>query len=117
MIEFKYDPRVQKYFEDATYSAMVKTIGFDLTKAVKKRVNQLKASPNFQAFLQYGVGKPEHLTGTGGKDYSIHVSANFRLIIEPDTEELSPESLSNCTVVIIKGVVDYHGGKTNWILP
>ena len=118
MIEIKYDgPRVEKYFSGSNYNAMIKAIGLEITRATKNRVNQKRAAANFQAYLQYGLGKPEHLSGGAGSEYSVHLTGNFRLIFEPESENLSAESLSNCKVIKIKGVVDYHGGKTNWLLP
>lgn len=50
--------------------------------------------------------------------YGVHVTANWRLVIRPIVDELSPETLKNCDTVQIKGVVDYHGkGANNWIIP
>ena len=117
-MEIRYDsPRIEKYFSGSNYTSMIKAIGQEITRATKKRIDQMKAAANFQAYLQYGLGKPEHLSGSAGHEYSVHLTGNFRLIFEPESESLSVESLSNCKVIIIKGVVDYHGGKTNWLLP
>lgn len=120
MIEIKYDsPRVEKYFSDPTYNKLVKEIGLELTRATKKRIDQIKSAVNFQAYLQYGLGKPEHLVDNQDSQncYSVRLTGNYRLIIKPEANDLSSEQLSNCNGIIIKGVCDYHGGKTNWILP
>ena len=51
--------------------------------------------------------------------YSLRVSANYRLIVRPITDDLSIEKLKECDTVIVKGVTDYHGknNKHNWIIP
>ena len=97
---------------------MKKAIGFELTRAVKKRYNQLKAADNFSVYLSTGLGKPHVLAGTNGC-YGIHITANWRLVIKPLTDELSSESLKKCDAIQIKGVVDYHGkgAKNNWLIP
>ena len=56
-----------------------------------------------------------------GKDfkgcYGINISGNIRLIVKPDVEILDPASLKKCDSVIIKGVMDYHGQKHEWLIP
>ena len=42
------------------------------------------------------------------------ISANARLILEPDATE---ETVMICTEVEVEGVVDYHGDKDNWFIP
>ena len=31
--------------------------------------------------------------------------------------KLDMESLKNCKILNVKGVLDYHGGKNEWIIP
>lgn len=97
---------------------MKKAIGFELTRAVKKRYDQLKAANNFSLYLSTGLGKPHALVGENGC-YGVHITANWRLVIKPLTDDLSPESLKKCDTIQIKGVVDYHGkgAKNNWLIP
>lgn len=97
---------------------MRKQIGPELTKAVKKRYNEIKAHSSFSK-LQQGPGKIESLTGSLKGCYSLRLNANFRLIIKPKSYDLSVESLNNCDTVIIKGVIDYHGtgNRRNWLIP
>jgi proteic killer suppression protein/toxin YoeB len=114
-MEIKYENgRVQKAFSD--YSVLSREIGFEITKALKKRIDQLKASVDFQRWLDARLGKPHLLTGNEKRYYGVSITANVRLILRPGTNDHSPESLSTCKVVIVKGVGDYHGGKTNWII-
>lgn len=77
-------------------------------------MNYLKAAEYFGDFLKLGLGKPEQLTGYEKIRYSLHISANVRLIIEPDA---TGETIMVCTEIEVEGVVDYHGGKENWFSP
>lgn len=104
--------KIEKCFSD--YRVMRKKIGLELTREVKKRVEQLKAAETFGDFLGLGLGRPEQLAGFDHIRYSIRVSANARLIIEPDATQ---ETLMICSEVEIMGVSDYHGGKENWYIP
>ena len=104
--------KVEKYFTD--YSRMKKTLPFEWVRAIKKLMDQLKAADNFGIFLSLGLGKPERLTGYKEIRYSLHVSANVRLIIELNTAE---DTVKICQEIEVKGVSDYHGGKDNWYIP
>lgn len=98
---------------------MKKEIGAELTKAVKKRYNQIVAFTSFSALQQSGIGKMESLEGDRNGSYLLRVSANYRLIVKPKTKDLSTESLKSCDTLIIEGVIDYHGKgkKFSWIIP
>lgn len=49
----------------------------------------------------------------------VFLSANYRIIIKPVSDDLSAESLKVCDTLIIEGVIDYHGkgSKHSWIIP
>jgi len=98
---------------------MKKQIGAELTKAVKKRYNQIVAFSSFSALQLSGIGKMESLDGDQKGSYSLRVSANYRLIVRPVAEDQSAESLKKCDTLVIEGVIDYHGKgkKNNWIIP
>lgn len=98
---------------------MKQEIGAELTKAVKKRYNQMIAFSSFSALQHSGIGKMESLVGDRKGSYSLRVSANYRLIIKPKAKDLSAESLKKCDTLIIEGVIDYHGKgkKFSWIIP
>ena len=122
-IEYE-DSHVEKLFNDlsdiqGSKNLMIKKIGPELTKAVKKRYDQLKASNNFAIYLSTGLGKPESLVGDKYGLYEVRISANWRLIIQPVSLGLSPESLIVCDTIKIKGVMDYHGkgSNNNWLIP
>ena len=103
----------------SSQNLMKKEIGAELTKAVKKRYNQIMAFSSFSALQQSGIGKMESLEGDHKGSYSLRVSANYRLIVKPKTEDLGAESLKKCDILIIEGVIDYHGKgkKFSWIIP
>lgn len=96
---------------------MIKKVGLETTRSVKKHIDRLNASCSFQGFLTLGLGKPHLLTGNLDGYYSVSVNANMRLILKPDGDNYNVESLKKCTVVIVKGLGDYHGGKIEWFIP
>ena len=117
------DDSVKELFDDLCQvqmprGLMKRLIGAELTRSVKKRYDQLKSANNFSIYLSTGLGKPHSLTDMEGC-YGVHITANWRLIIQPIAENTSPEALKMCDTVKIKGVVDYHGkgAKNNWIIP
>lgn len=104
--------KVEKFFTD--YSKMQKKLPFEWVRSIKKLMNQLTASDNFGIFLSIGLGKPEQLSGYNQITYSLHVTANVRLIIELSATE---DTVSICEVIEVEGVSDYHGNKNNWYIP
>lgn len=116
MLFVKYETnQIEKYFNN--FSMMTKKIGFELTKLTKKRYDQLKASRVFSVYLSTGLGKPHRLNNNLDGYYGIHLTANFRLIIKPNSESLKMSDLEMCDTVIIKGVEDYHGRKEGLLIP
>lgn len=107
--------KVQSYFGD--FNVMQAKIGFVKTKIIKKFYNHLLAARNFSVYLSIGIGKPHPLHGNKKGWYGIWVTGNVRLLLAPQTNDLSPKRLMSCDVVEVKGVSDYHGGKDNWIIP
>ena len=51
------------------------------------------------------------------KYFGISITANYRIVVEPLETELDMESLKNCKLLNIKGVLEYHDGKNEWIIP
>lgn len=93
---------------------MKKKLKIEHIKMIVKRVNELKAFNNFQELLNSSIGKPERLTNS--EYYSLRIDKNYRLIIKPLIKVYSAEEFLTCESIEIKGVVDYHGGKNNWII-
>lgn len=93
---------------------MKKKLRIEHIKVIIKRIKQLQAYNNFQELLNSSIGKPERLTNSDY--YSLRIDKNYRLIIKPAIEFYSKENFIMCESVEIKGVVDYHGGKNNWLI-
>ena len=116
IIQILYDnPKVEKAFSNL--EQMQKAHGKDFTKQIVKRCNEIIAMPHFSEYLELGLGKPHSLTGELAGCYGVSVTGNIRMIIEPVCEDLTIESLKACDEVIVRGVVDYHGQKYEWIIP
>ena len=74
--------KVEKYFSD--FNKLKKAIPAEWVKTIKKHLNHLEAAECFGDFLSLGLGKPEQLVGYTQIRYALRVSANARLIIEPN---------------------------------
>ena len=106
--------------EDVTSSKNLaqKCLGKELARVLKKRINELKAAETFAKYLSFGIGKPHSLEGTAFKDcYGVSLDAHRRLVVKPITENISAEALAECKTVEIRGIVEYHGTKNEWIIP
>ena len=106
------DQKVERFFTD--YDKMKKKLPFEWVRTIKKHIDRLIAADTFGDFLKLGLGKPELLSGYSQVRYSLHVSANVRLIIEPNT---TMDTVMICEEIEIEGVCDYHGSKENWFIP
>ena len=95
-----------------------KKVGVEIGKSIEKRINQIESAENFYEYLtKIALGKPHPLQGDLDKCYGIFITANYRIIVEPLETKLDMESLKKCKVLNIKGVLDYHDGKNEWIIP
>ena len=108
--------KVEKTMTDATL--LVRKIGPQLAKATIKRKNQLESLSNIVDLFASGLDNPHWLEGNefyGCIGWSI--TGNVRLILDtgmkPNESKLD-YSLSE--KIKIKGVVDYHGGKNEWLI-
>jgi proteic killer suppression protein len=104
--------QVEKYFSD--YSKLKKKLPEDWVHSIKKHMNHLAAAETFGDFLKLGLGRPEQLSGYEQIRYSLRVSKNVRLIIEPNATQ---DTIMICSEIEVEGVSDYHGGKENWYVP
>ena len=48
-----------------------KTIGIDVTRALKQRIDQLRAADNFKEYLDISLGVPHPLVG--GNEYLVDI--------------------------------------------
>ncbi len=107
--------KVEGFFKD--FNAMKRKIGPEKTKTIKKFCNQLEAAKDFSVYLSVGSGKPHPLYENKKGWYGAKITGSVSLLFMPETDDLSPEGLRNCKAVELKGVLDYHGGKDNWLIP
>ena len=105
-------PKVEKYFSD--FNKLKKELPEDWVRTIKKHLDRMIAANYFGDFLKLGLGRPEQLTGYERIRYSLRVSANERLIIEPNATQ---DTIMICEEIEIEGVSDYHGDKENWYIP
>lgn len=114
-MQFEYERKsVEKLFEDFNLILAKHT---DIARSLKKICNQLKASRNWGIYLSTGMGKPHSLEGNYAEWIGICITGHKRLLIKPADGNFDPVALNKCERIIIGGVVDYHGSKTNWIIP
>ena len=104
--------RVEKFFLD--YNKMQTKIPYEWVRTIKKHMNNLIAADTFGDFLKLGLGKPEPLVGYEKIRYSLRVTPNVRLILEPNATE---DTVMICSEIEVEGVCDYHGDKENWFIP
>lgn len=104
--------KVEKYFTD--FNKLKRTLPADWVRTIKKHLDRLTAAQTFGDFLALGLGKPEQLTGYKQIRYSLRVSGNVRLIVEPNATQ---DTVMICEEIEIEGVSDYHGDKENWYIP
>lgn len=95
---------------------IIKTIGPVLSKSLKLKINQILSFNNFYEYKVSGIGKPHPLDGELNGCYAVHLSANYRLCVKPLIDDLSNNGLKQCNEIELKGVLDYHGDKYNWLL-
>ena len=104
--------RVEKYFTD--FNKLKQKIPVDWVRTIKKHLDRLEAAECFGDFLKVGLGGPEPLSGYAQIRYSLKITGNVRLIIEPNATQ---DTIMICSEIEVEGVSDYHGGKENWYIP
>ena len=100
-----YNQKIEKIIRDV--QTLTETIGFEMAKTVKKRLNQIEATTDFQELMKNNLGHPHPLKGDLKAYYGIGITGNYRLVVKP----------KNNKIIIVRGVIDYHGDKYNWIIP
>lgn len=94
-------------------------IGTELTRALKKRYNQIVSFSNYAEFVDAHIDNTESLQGDLKGYYSMSLNANYRIVVSPETEDLSISNLKTIDTFKIIGVIDYHGtGKKDnkWLI-
>lgn len=100
-----YNNKVQKVMSDM--QELNGEIGTEMTKMVKKRYNEIESAENFQEFMKNNLGHPHPLKGDLDEFFGVGITGNYRLVVK---------SKDNKTI-IVRGVIDYHGDKYNWLIP
>ena len=109
------DSKLQKIINDP--NKLVKKVDLKMARKIHQRFNELSATSNFKQYLDSSIGKPHPLTGNLDNLFGINLNKNYRLIVKPLTDGLDDESLRECKNIEIKGVMDYHDGKYEWLIP
>lgn len=94
-------------------------IGFKLTKAFKKRYIEIISFSNFSKFINAHIDNTEPLYGDLKGSYSMTLDGNTRIVVAPNTDDLSIENLLKIDSFRVIGVIDYHGkGKNDnkWLI-
>lgn len=108
--------KVETLFEE-DFLGMKKRLNFQMVKKIVQIENWLRASDTFYMYLSTKLGKPHSLKGNLEGCYGITITGNYRLVVCPVPNVRTPEALKICDTVLVKGAVDYHGEKDNWIIP
>ena len=110
-MEIRYESKkLEELFSD--YKKLSNKLDLYLLKIIKRRILELTAADTFTDHLKIGLGRPHLLTGDYKGYYATRLDANKRLIFKPIYE-----NTKDCTKVMIKGAIDYHGSKTTIYLP
>lgn len=97
-MELRYgDNELERQCTDARY--MQRKLGAQRAKALKLRLDELRRVSELGDLLSI-AGKWEELKGDRAGQWSGRLTANWRLIVEPDGTII--------TVVLIREIVDYH---------
>ena len=97
-MELRYaDNELERQCTDARY--MQRKLGAQRAKALKLRLDELRRVSELGDLL-FIAGKWEELNGDRAGQWSGRLTANWRLIVEPDGTII--------TVVLVREIVDYH---------
>lgn len=99
-------------------SLLIRKVGKDIAKSILKRLRQLESFVNVKELLNSGIDKPHLLEGNFYGFIGWSITDKMRLILDLniDKNQKYSEEVLNKKEVFIKGVVDYHGNKNEWII-
>lgn len=98
IMDLRYaDNELERQCTDGRY--MQRKLGAQRARALKLRLDELRRVTELGDLL-FIAGKWEELRGDRGGQWSGRLTANWRLIIEPDQ--------TTVTIVLIREIVDYH---------
>lgn len=93
------DRELERQCTDERY--MQRKLGQQVAKALKLRIAELRYATEMQDLL-LGAGRWEELSGDRRGQWSARLTANWRLIVQPDERDV-------ITVIVVE-IVDYHRG-------
>ena len=85
---------------------------------IKRRMQQLKSFINLNEFMNSGFDNPHFERGElrGCIGWSINHNVRLLLSIEEELDGTLLQRLNDIKEITVIGVLDYHGGKNNWII-
>ena len=107
--------RVEKVLED--FATLQKKCGKHSLQ-LKRRMQQLKSFVNLKEFMNSGFDNPHIEQGDMDGLIGWDVNQNVRLLLKIDEklDETFMQRMEMIRDIKIIGVLDYHGGKKNWII-
>lgn len=97
-MELRYaDNELERQCTDGRY--MQRKLGMQRAKALRLRLDELRRVAELAELLVI-AGKWEELKGDRAGQWSGRLTANWRLIVEPDQTVIN--------IVLIREIVDYH---------
>ena len=114
-LEYNND-RIKKTLTDA--SVLIKRVGLPNAKQIKKRLDHLDAFKNIYELMGSRIDNPHLLKENLYGCIAWSITGNLRLILDLKFEKNQKYDLeiAKREKISIKGVVDYHGGKDEWII-
>lgn len=85
---------------------------------IKRRIEQVKAFINLKEMMNSGLDNPHFKSNDLAGYIGWSVNQNVRILIRLDTkiDETLLKRLDEIKDITVEGVLDYHGGKKNWII-
>ena len=107
--------KIENILED--YPTLQKKCGKHFQQ-IKRRMQQLKSFVSLNEFMNSGFDNPHFETGDMAGKIGWDVNQNVRFLFELDEriDETLFGRMSDIKDITVVGVVDYHGGKKNWII-
>lgn len=114
---FANNKKVQEFFED--YTKIAKKHGTEFARRLQRRIAELSSYENVYELFGSKLGSPHYLKGDLDTCLAVSITGNLRLILETGISQKNRNALDvlKLTEIEIKGVVDYHGDKYEWIIP
>ena len=107
--------KIEKILED--YPTLQKKCGKHFQQ-IKRRMQQLKSFVSLKEFMNSGLDNPHFEQGDMDGLIGWDVNQNVRLLFQIDEQldETLSQRMGDIKNITVIGVLDYHGGKKNWII-